>query len=571
MKRLLRAWIGISVFTFAAIVEGASPEYQAVVSNDAPVLYYQFNELTGVAVNYGSLGTAYDATYLGTPLRGLVTASGDAGVCFDSAEDYLESTSVAPASLSGNPTFSAEAVFFVPTTGSATLWAPFLHWGVSMGLDPTMRSVYFSFSRHDADEAFAGFYNGGLQTVDPVALGQWHHVVWVRQGGGAANVGSTLYIDGVSVSLENDPDLPADGGTPNVINTAFRVNRAQDFTRFFTGTLDEVALYDRMLTAEEVQEHFDALGGVCTLPPGDLVAWWTGDDNAYDLQNVHDGTLQGGTTFAAGMVGSAFSFDGVDDYVTVPHHADFNPSGAFSVDAWFNADPQQPGPNGQFLIVDKSHGFTDGTGWALQGNPNGTLAFFFGTGGGSGDPANFTGVSSTVSVLDDQWHHVAGVFTGAQFEIYLDGALGGSQSFTGLPVGNNRAVVIGRSWGGGTPTRHFHGLIDEVEFFDRALSGTEVQAISEAGTAGKCKPKGCGPGRCRETDGTCKACAQPISTGAAPTASDALAILRTAVGSQSCRLCVCDVDTSGAVVATDALLTLKRAVGQALVLECPPG
>jgi hypothetical protein len=53
------------------------------------------------------------------------------------------------------------------------------------------------------------------------------------------------------------------------------------------------------------------------------------------------------------------------------------------------------------------------------------------------------------------------------------------------------------------------------------------------------------------------------------TASDALAVLRTAVGSQTCELCVCDVDGSGAVSATDALITLKVAVGQSIALHCP--
>jgi hypothetical protein len=53
------------------------------------------------------------------------------------------------------------------------------------------------------------------------------------------------------------------------------------------------------------------------------------------------------------------------------------------------------------------------------------------------------------------------------------------------------------------------------------------------------------------------------------TASDALFILRTAVGSETCALCVCDVDASDMVTATDALVTLKAAVGQSVSLSCP--
>jgi Tol biopolymer transport system component len=52
-------------------------------------------------------------------------------------------------------------------------------------------------------------------------------------------------------------------------------------------------------------------------------------------------------------------------------------------------------------------------------------------------------------------------------------------------------------------------------------------------------------------------------------ASDALYMLRAAVGSGTCELCVCDVDGNGSVAATDALITLKIAVGQPLTLQCP--
>jgi hypothetical protein len=163
---LIRTQLGISMILLGcpAGAIAASTNFQSVVLADAPVLYYQFNESQGAATNHGSLGAAFDATYFGTPQRAVATATGGAGVQFDGEGDYLESASVAPVSLSGNPTFTAGAVFFVPTTGSAALWAPFLHWGVSVGTQPTMKSVYFSFSNYDANRLFAGFYNSGLRT-----------------------------------------------------------------------------------------------------------------------------------------------------------------------------------------------------------------------------------------------------------------------------------------------------------------------------------------------------------------------------------------------------------------------
>ncbi|HYC54297.1 MAG TPA: LamG domain-containing protein [Candidatus Binatia bacterium] len=242
----------------AAAASAAPEAFHDVVDSDQPVLWFTLDETEGDAINHGSLGAGFDATYFGTPHRGEATYEGDGAVRFDSEDDYLETKSVAPEGLAGNPTFTAEAVYYLTPQDFALLWAPFLHWGIS-DATPTMESVYFSFSGNVADETFAGFYNGGLQSAVLVPRGNWHHFVWVRQGGGAANVGTTMYIDGNVVGTINDPELPFNTSTPAVVNTAFRINRAQNFTRYFTGTLDEVVLYDRMLGSEEVEEHFQAL------------------------------------------------------------------------------------------------------------------------------------------------------------------------------------------------------------------------------------------------------------------------------------------------------------------------
>lgn len=66
-------------------------------------------------------------------------------------------------------------------------------------------------------------------------------------------------------------------------------------------------------------------------------------------------------------------------------------------------------------------------------------------------------------------------------------------------------------------------------------------------------------------------CGQPVSDSVLPKASDALFVLRAAVGSEVCELCICDVDASGDVRASDALRVLKAAVGIEIVLDCGPG
>ncbi len=73
----------------------------------------------------------------------------------------------------------------------------------------------------------------------------------------------------------------------------------------------------------------------------------------------------------------------------------------------------------------------------------------------------------------------------------------------------------------------------------------------------------CGPG-CHRVG-----CGKPTnSAGDKPKASDALFVLRTAVGLSSCDRRVCDVNGDGSVKTSDALQVLRASVGQQLALTC---
>jgi len=249
----------IAIFLAFSPVSGftAGSGFKQAVMGDEPVLYWQLGESEGNIINHGSYGNTHDATVIGAPGRAVPTLSSDTGIEFTSVDDYLESLGTAPEELTGNPTFTTEAVFFIPLDGEAEQYGPLLHWGNS----GTSNSVYFSFHYNTPHEIYAGFYNGGLSSpAQSVPLGEWHHVMWIRSGGGLPNEGTTVYIDGVDVTsqLIPDPVLCCNFNTPSVAASEFRVNRTRDFIgqRHFTGILDELVLYDKALTAEQVQEHW---------------------------------------------------------------------------------------------------------------------------------------------------------------------------------------------------------------------------------------------------------------------------------------------------------------------------
>jgi hypothetical protein len=72
-----------------------------------------------------------------------------------------------------------------------------------------------------------------------------------------------------------------------------------------------------------------------------------------------------------------------------------------------------------------------------------------------------------------------------------------------------------------------------------------------------------------ETTAPAASCADPTADGKT-TAADALRALRAGVGITTCELCVCDVNKNGSVSSSDALLILRVAVGQLPEATCLP-
>src|SRR4051812_33414812 len=59
--------------------------------------------------------------------------------------------------------------------------------------------------------------------------------------------------------------------------------------------------------------------GDCTPVFPGLVSWWRGEGEAIDSIGTNHGTLVNGASYGPGLCGQGFLFDGVDDYVEIPH------------------------------------------------------------------------------------------------------------------------------------------------------------------------------------------------------------------------------------------------------------
>ena len=227
----------------------------------------------------------------------------------------------------------------------------------------------------------------------------------------------------------------------------------------------------------------------CAAPMAGWVAWWTGDGSVEDSAGDSPLVAQGAPTFQTGKVGQAFVFDSNDDRLSAPHQESFNLNrSGFSAVFWMKGGKNQPGQADSLCtLLEKSHGWSDNTGWAFQAFPaTGELSFGAGQGGGTG--SGFASANSLVDVLDDRWHCIVGTWDGFNLRLYVDAELQRVSPML-IPAPNTRPLNLGFTWGNGSPRRFFRGLLDEVGLFDRALDPAEIEKIHAARSGGLCRQK----------------------------------------------------------------------------------
>ncbi len=208
--------------------------------------------------------------------------------------------------------------------------------------------------------------------------------------------------------------------------------------------------------AGELRGQIEALDAPAFLG---LSAWYRGEGNALDSSVfTNNGSVQNEATFADGKIGTAMSFDGVDDFVRVPSSASLNIPSQITVQAWL-----RPSSTGNGVIVDKhTPGIIDGYAFDLvNGRPRLVLGL--------------SGFQSPTVLTPNIWTHVAAVYDGGNIRIYVNGIQNGvSTAITANGFGNSQPLTIGAN--STTTEGFFGGLIDELQITSRALSSAEITA-----------------------------------------------------------------------------------------------
>lgn len=212
-----------------------------------------------------------------------------------------------------------------------------------------------------------------------------------------------------------------------------------------------------------------------------LVGWWkldqgSGTSAADSSGNGNTGTLTNGPTWAAGKRGTAVSFDGVDDYVSVPNGGGLNNVSTGSIAMWVKwTGTQDAGYGFGSVLARQSNGqFSNNIISLTTNDPNTAKVLWSFQSYAAND---ITGATSPIS---GRWRHIVITFTSGTHKMYMDGVLDGSSATLGGNYDNLAIPLTIGAWiddGGSYST----SVIDDVRIYNRALSAQEAYAIYMAG------------------------------------------------------------------------------------------
>ncbi|MFD7288271.1 LamG-like jellyroll fold domain-containing protein [Streptomyces sp. NPDC059863] len=428
---------------------------------------WNLDEPTGASQAQGTAGDRV-ADLRGGATPGVAGRLGTA-VSFDGVDDYAQTDIPTVATESG---FSAAAwvkLSKMPDTAAIIAAQPGNH---SPGFELYYSKSYdrWAFNQFLSDTPESNAVRAMAPAPGGVTAGEWTHLVGTySQTDGELK----LYVQGKLVGT-TPYTTPWDARRGLQIGAGSYSGKPGSF---FPGTIDDVRIYDKPLTATEVTRLYTKQP-IGTGRPARAVFPM---DEAADAKqitgraDVHPATLKGGAVLGkSGMEGKALTLDGVDDYATAaaPH---VNNRRSFTVSAWAKLPKSKPDHAGIIATQAGDHK----SGFELYYSSAYDRWVFNQFVSDTPDSGAIRAMQADgKTAYGGEWTHLVGVHdtVANQLTLYVNGVVAGQASvsetwYAGGPV------QIGAGSYEGQPGSFFPGQIDEVKLFDRPISAGEVQQL----------------------------------------------------------------------------------------------
>tara|TARA_R100001129_G_scaffold180239_3_gene158094 strand:+ start:2510 stop:4240 length:1731 start_codon:yes stop_codon:yes gene_type:complete len=311
-------------------------------------------------------------------------------------------------------------------------------------------------------------------------LNEWNHAVLVFDNSittGAAK----FYINGVLDTSVNESPSGQTISYPSGSELRLgQYNSSGTTYSFFSGNIDETALFNSALTSSDVTSIYNS-GVPADLSSYSPTAWYRMGENGSWKSTQW---LLPENSNKDKISNFSFEFDGVDDYIDCGNISALNGVTEATWMGWFN----RSGTSSYYLFG--TWGTTSGEKQFVplqNGGVTGSIVVYM---------ATSTGVQKTmfkhtynVTATIGNWHHYAFVYNEAEssnadkMKVYMDGVeLANTLSGAALTSLNSSTANFEIGKLGGYTTNEFSGNIDEVAVFTSALSSSDISSIYNSGT-----------------------------------------------------------------------------------------
>jgi hypothetical protein len=290
----------------------------------------------------------------------------------------------------------------------------------------------------------AGSSNGYIQSPAAANDGQWHFLAGVRTSTSIA-----LYVDGTPVA---SAPISASYSSDSA-NAELQIGNLNTCARGFNGSVDDLRLYAGALTSSEITALMQTQSCAARLGCGGATP-----NCAVTVGSPVYGQMVGTLPSADhnGILGGALSFS-ISDNVTFTNNSIPIGGAARTMSFWMKSTS-----SGTACMV--NYGIF-ATGQRFGVLIVSDVEYFV------GENADMVGLNQ---IDDGNWHHVLVTYDGATVTLYRDGAFETSGSL-GLNTGSSD-VFVGMAVAGHSP-EFYAGQLDDLRFYDRALSSSEAALV----------------------------------------------------------------------------------------------
>lgn len=327
---------------------------------------------------------------------------------------------------------------------------------------------YVTFYQRDS----SGTFTSVSSPSGSISTGQWYHLVGVQE-----NNFIYLYINGILIS-----SLELGNNFSYALENRYGIgqNAASD-GYFFNGILDDVRIYHKALTKEEImflysKEDYrsnlsiNSYGYDVKNRESEKRLHFKFNNNIDDLSIYdEDMTVSGTTSYSSGKIEQGFSFNGSTYLIS---SREYFLEDELSISTWFKitdisvADQNLCHRNEGFSIRINADGVANRIKVAHYGN------------------WAWNTINLNTSFQQDVWYHITCAFVNDYVYVYINGVLEASVDYGYIFTTNKNAAyrqfVIGAYYSG-TPSSYFNGVLEDFRAYTYTLTQDEITDIYNGG------------------------------------------------------------------------------------------